>query len=519
MRPPMADVAQPLAWRAHPHTRSAVLIDARDYYRAFYEVARQARRSILLLGWQFDSDVELVRGRDLPRGVAPEDVTLLRFLDGLCVARPELEVRVLAWDHSLWFSLEREPLQKLAFDLRTSERFHFETDATVAEYGAHHQKVAVIDGRLGFVGSNDIAQDRWDTSAHRCGEPLRIGRNGQACKPYHEVQAALTGSAARSLVDLFVERWADATGERLDPGGLVASSDAGLATAVTHPLPEATVGLYRQMPHRLGRAPIREARDLFVDTILRAERSLYVETQYLTSEVIRDALVARMEDRKLPRLDVVVVLPQKPEALKEELALGATQADVLAELASVAGRTGHALGLYNVTVPDGVDEGAFVYVHAKLMIADDRKLAIGSANLNNRSMSLDSELVAAWATEHPRDPLGVAIAALRRRLLAEHVGATPAHAALEGSPVGLVARLDALTDAGWSRLRHHELESPEPSLLMRLGQKIASAYADPPHCPESRETPLLFDGPAPIQPTAALGPSSDDPPEPFWQRR
>lgn len=495
----MADRAQPLAWRIHPQTRSGILVDARDYYRAFYETARQARRSILLLGWQFDSDVPLVRGSDLPRGVAPEDVTLLRFLDGLCAARPELEVRVLAWDHSLWFALEREVLQKLAFDLRTSERFFFETDATVAEYGAHHQKVAIVDGRVGFLGSNDIAQDRWDTSAHRCGDPLRVGRSGQACKPYHEVQAAVTGAAARSLVDLFVERWGDATGEHLAPESLVAPGTELLSTRVTMPMPDAAIGLYRQLPHRLGRAPVREARDLFVDSIRRAERSIYVETQYLTSEVVRDAFVERMRDRRMPKLDIVMVLPQKPEALKEELAIGATQAEVVTELTAEARRNGHALGLYNVCVPHGEGDGTYVYIHSKLMIVDDVKLMIGSANLNNRSMSLDSELVAAWMADAPDAELASAIRGLRVRLLSEHLGAA-AEEAGTFDPVGLVARLDAVARSGRSRLRHHDLEGEEPGFLMKIGQKIASAYADPPHCPESRETPLLFDGPAPAHP-------------------
>ncbi len=494
----MHERAQPLAWRVHPQTRSGILVDARDYYRAFYQAARQARRSILLLGWQFDSDVQLVRGKDLPAGIAPEDVTLLRFLDGLCAARPELEVRVLAWDHSLWFALEREVLQKLAFDLRTSDRFYFETDATVAEYGAHHQKVAIIDGRVGFLGSNDIAQDRWDTSAHRCGDPLRVGRGGQPCKPYHEVQAAVTGAAARSLVDLFVERWADATGEQLDANALVAPSSDPFPAQVTMPMPDATVGLYRQLPHRLGRPPVREARDLFVASILGAERSIYVETQYLTSEVVRDALVERMHDLRKPPLDIAIMLPQKPEALKEELAIGATQADVVAQLVETANQTGHSLGLYNVCAPQEHGDGLYVYIHSKLMIVDDTQLMIGSANLNNRSMSLDSELVGAWMAETPDDTLGRAITRLRKRLLSEHVGLEFDGALFER--VGLVERLDELAASRRSRLRHHDLEGEEPSFLMKIGQKIASAYADPAHCPESRETPLIFDGPAPAAP-------------------
>src|SRR5687767_13154517 len=36
-------------------TSSGLLIDGRDYYRAVYDACRQAQRSILMLGWQFDS--------------------------------------------------------------------------------------------------------------------------------------------------------------------------------------------------------------------------------------------------------------------------------------------------------------------------------------------------------------------------------------------------------------------------------------------------------------------------------
>jgi phosphatidylserine/phosphatidylglycerophosphate/cardiolipin synthase-like enzyme len=270
------------AWRVHARTHAGIIIDARDYYCAFYELAKKARRSILLLGWQFDSDVPLVRGKDVPPGVDPEDVELLPFLDGLCAKNPALEVRILAWDHSLWLALEREALQKLSFDLRTSKNFYFENDATVSQYGAHHQKVAIIDGRIAFLGSADICQDRWDTSEHACGDELRVGRGGKPCKPYHEVQAVVTGDAARSLVDLFVDRWADGTGQRLDAASLVADGPEEpdpLPRQVSLTMPLADVSLHRQFPHRLGRLPVREVRDLLVSWIGEAERLIYVETQ------------------------------------------------------------------------------------------------------------------------------------------------------------------------------------------------------------------------------------------------
>src|SRR4029079_7538926 len=116
----MPTSTRPRAWRSHPRTRAGIIVDARDYYCAFYELAKQARRSILLLGWQFDSDVPLLRGDDVPPGVDPESVEMLPFLDDLCAKNPDLEVRILAWDHSLWFVLEREVLQALSFAVRTS---------------------------------------------------------------------------------------------------------------------------------------------------------------------------------------------------------------------------------------------------------------------------------------------------------------------------------------------------------------------------------------------------------------
>ncbi|NIS17469.1 MAG: phospholipase, partial [candidate division Zixibacteria bacterium] len=40
-----------------------------------------------------------------------------------------------------------------------------------------------------------------------------------------------------------------------------------------------------------------------------------------------------------------------------------------------------------------------VYMHSKLMIVDDRLAIMGSANLSNRSMGLDSECCLAIETE------------------------------------------------------------------------------------------------------------------------
>ena len=57
------------------------------------------------------------------------------------------------------------------------------------------------------------------------------------------------------------------------------------------------------------------------------------------------------------------------------------------------------------------------------MIVDDEILRVGSANMNNRSMGLDSECDVFIDAARPANAhAGPAIAGLRHRLLAEHIG-------------------------------------------------------------------------------------------------
>ena len=65
-----------------------------------------------------------------------------------------------------------------------------------------------------------------------------------------------------------------------------------------------------------------------------------------------------------------------------------------------------------------------VNVHSKLLIVDDRLLKVGSSNLSNRSLGLDTEcdlaIEASEGTEGAHVRRG--IARMRFRLLAEHLG-------------------------------------------------------------------------------------------------
>lgn len=86
-----------------------------------------------------------------------------------------------------------------------------------------------------------------------------------------------------------------------------------------------------------------------------------------------------------------------------------------------ADRHGRLRALHPV-VPD-LEPSRFT-VHAKVLIVDDRLLRVGSANLANRSMGLDSECDLAMEAE-PGSAAARTIAAVRDALLAEHLGVAP----------------------------------------------------------------------------------------------
>jgi phospholipase D1/2 len=75
---------------------TGVLIDARDYYLAVHAAVLRAERYVLMAGWQFDSKVPLVRGRDAEQALGP--VRLLDLIKHAAAAKPELEFYLLAWD-------------------------------------------------------------------------------------------------------------------------------------------------------------------------------------------------------------------------------------------------------------------------------------------------------------------------------------------------------------------------------------------------------------------------------------
>lgn len=445
-------------WKVSAVTQTGLLIDGRDYYRNFYSAASTARRYIAISGWQFDSNVALLRGADAE--AAGEEAPLLSFLNELCERNPELRVLILAWDFSFVYSLDREWFLQWYVHWMTHESLKFCFDRAGAYDGCHHQKFVVIDGKIAFVGGLDLCSSRWDERDHRVENPLRVNRDGSLYRSFHDLQTYHVGPVARDLAEIFKARWKVANGEDLE---LPAEPDNAVAELTpTVPLSAERVAISRTQHCAIcgGEKSVREIRQLFLDAIDAAENLIYIENQYFSSEALYNGLLRRMASKKRSPLEVVLIIAKDAEGLLEQLSIGIAQNRIIRRLQQVARDNGHHLGIYHPAsvAADGTELPT--YIHSKCLLVDDRFLSIGSANMNNRSMGYDTELNVSWEARQEDRDLARSIADARVDLLAEHTGQNDEKGRQALSRIqGLVEHLNQLAKGGSTRLRYHPLES------------------------------------------------------------
>ena len=291
----------------------------------------------------------------------------------------------------------------------------------------------MIDDAVAICGGGDISVDRWDSTAHLDFDPRRLMPGGAFHAPRHEVMMMVDGPAAGALGELARRRWRRATGEEIPRAG--APEADPWPVFVTPHLTEVQVGIARTQPGWRGEPEVREIETLHLQSIARAERSIYLENQYFTSPLIAQALINRLSEPDGPEV-VLVSTAHSPswfdqatmDRMRWTLIERIMDHDVHGRFRAYCPRTSAGLG---------------IIVHSKVAVIDDEMLRVGSANLNSRSAGFDTEVDLVVEAQDPA--ARAAIAAFRAHLVAHHVGASPA--ALEAAIAeagGLIAALDQL---------------------------------------------------------------------------
>jgi phospholipase D1/2 len=452
-------------WQLRQASRVAFLIDGAAYFAAFRETVRRASRSVIIIGWDINSRIDLIRdgspSDDLPNGLSD-------FLRAAIKRRRGLKVYILAWDFALLYALEREYLPLLKIGWQPHRRLRFHLDDCHPFGGSQHQKIVVIDDAVAFVGGLDLTKDRWDTPEHRPNDPRRRNPDGSVYEPFHDVQMMVDGAAAAAIGELARERWRRATHSRIKTQKQD-SADPWPAT-VQPGFRDIDIAIARTEPCYGGQQEVKEVKQLYLDAIKAAHRWIYMENQYLTSQEIGAALGQRLEEENGP--EIVLVSRLRGSGWLEESAMGTLRARLLAQL-----RHQDHHGRLRVYYPHRDDlPGGGINVHSKVMVVDDCFLRVGSANLNNRSMGYDSECD--LAIEHHKPEVQRGIADFRNRLLAEHLGVDPTTIAGHLKTNGSLIRAIESCQGGF-----HTLKLLESSLDPRLDGLIPDAALIDPEKP------------------------------------
>ena len=394
-------------WRVERAERVAVIVDAERYFEIAREALLQARQRIMLVGWDFDARIRLSGDERLPG----EPPTIGEFLYWLVERTPTLELYLLRWDMGALRALFRGSTIFTVLKWMRHPRIHTKLDGHHPTGASHHQKIVSIDDCLAFCGGIDMTANRWDTRAHLDEEPGRRGPTGKAYKPWHDATSALSGPAAAALAELCRARWRSAAGHAIAPAG--AATSACWPESLVPDFRDLDVAIARTFPEMPGEEPVLEVERSFLAQIAAARRHLYIESQYFASRKIAEAIARRLDEQDGP--EIVILNPVTADGWLQPIAMDTARARLMEALRR---RDRHGrLAMYHPHTAAGVP----IYVHAKIMVVDDRQLRIGSANLNNRSLRLDTECdVLVDADRGGAVP--ATIAAIRDGLIAEHLG-------------------------------------------------------------------------------------------------
>lgn len=322
-------IAQGCNTRPTPRNRIELLHNGSNAFSALIATLQRATRSIHMEYYIFRDD-------RIGRTIA--DILVRK-------SRAGVEVRVIYDAVGSW-RLPRPMLQRMhRAGIRTAAyapiRFPWFTPRAARR---NHRKIVVADGKVAYLGGINIAAYYLD---------------GDDMGKWRDEHLRMEGDAVADLQRLFLDDWAAACGERLDPALHTC------AHAIRQPLSVQIAWA----EEGASRATLAEA---FAAAIVRAHRHVRLCSPYfMPPTLILDALRLAVSCG----VRVEAMIPSCSDSLLTDLTADSYVEDLLA-----AG-----VELYRY------DSG---FLHAKVLIVDDFLVSIGTANMDYRSLMDNLEVTA-----------------------------------------------------------------------------------------------------------------------------
>lgn len=258
-------------------------------------------------------------------------------------AKNGLDVRVVFDDIGCMSTLPGNYAKKLReFGIKATPFSRLKGQADNEFNNRSHRKITVIDGKIGYTGGVNIADEYIN-------EKSRFGH-------WKDVGVRLEGAGVYEMTKLFL----------IDFGVNVKKLPENPALDVLYPQSE-TVGKGYVIPFGDGPAPIyrrRVAQSLIVDMLSNAKQYAYIMTPYL---IIDNDMCLAIENAAIKGVDVRIIVPHIPDK------------KIVFEMTKT---------FYQRLMKAGVKiyEYEAGFVHAKCYLVDGEIAMIGTVNLDYRSL-------------------------------------------------------------------------------------------------------------------------------------
>ncbi|MBN8550970.1 MAG: cardiolipin synthase [Deltaproteobacteria bacterium] len=206
----------------------------------------------------------------------------------------------------------------------------------------NHRKIVVVDGKTAFVGGLNVGDEY-------LGRSKRFGH-------WRDSHLQVDGPAALQIQWVFAADWlwATRTEAQLDWSGATRVGSQHILTIASGP------------------ADVRERCVLFfLESIRCAKKRVWISSPYFVPD---DAIIRELQLAALRGVDVRIVLPKNPDHYLVWFASFAFVPEV----------TSYGVRIFRYT------KG---FIHQKAVLVDDEMATVGTANLDNRSLRLNFEIM------------------------------------------------------------------------------------------------------------------------------
>ena len=303
-----------------------VFTDGYSMYQELFRRIAKAKHHIHLEFYIFEDDAVGRLLRDLLIDKAREGVSVRLLYDDVGC----WDVNPMFYDEMLCEGIEVRSFLKVRFPQFTSK----------VNY-RNHRKLAIIDGKVGFIGGMNIAL------RYLKGVPWGVWRDTHIC---------LNGKAVYGIQTAFLTDWFAVDRTLLTSAQYFPKMDS-VGTSVAQIVTSDPVGEWHDIMLGLVRA------------ISCAQRYIYVETPYFLPT---EQVMAAFQTAALSGVDVRLMIPKKADAF-------ITHKGTMSYLDELM-KSGVKVYFYRAG-----------FLHSKLWVADDEWASVGSTNLDFRSFEHNFE--------------------------------------------------------------------------------------------------------------------------------